>query len=95
MLGNNYGGDADAFAAELGGAARRARPGPVVLVSVTRFRPVQDQVNYVLHRAGRAARPTSGVVDWQARRADDDGELLGGDGLHLTERPGGAGDARR
>ena len=56
LLGNNYGGDADAYGRELGLLLDELGPIPVVLVTVTRFRPIQDQVNYVLHLTADAAR---------------------------------------
>ncbi len=85
MLGNNYDGDAAAYTEELGLLLDELGPIPVVLVTVTRFRPSQDQVNYVLH-AIEAQRDNVRLVDWQARTAEPDAKkLLGGDGLHLSE----------
>jgi hypothetical protein len=86
MLGNNYDGDPQAFATELGALLDELGDIPVVLLTVTRFRPIQDQVNYVLH-ATAAQRPNVRLVDWQARTAAADAdELLSGDGLHLSDR---------
>ena len=36
-------------------------------------------------REQAALRPNVRVVEWSERTADDDGELLAGDGLHLTD----------
>ena len=60
-----------------GAAARRAAVGD-------RVRDDRAEVNYVLARAG-AQRDNVRVVEWAGRTADDDGELLGGDGLHLSD----------
>lgn len=86
MLGNNYDGDAQAFATELDALLDELGDIPVVLLTVTRFRPRQDEVNYVLRNTA-AQRPNVRLVDWQARTAGEDAdELLSGDGLHLSER---------
>ena len=85
MLGNNYGGDAEAYAAELGALLDELGPIPVVLLTGTRFRTVQDEVNAVIRATGDE-RPNVRVVDWEARTAEPGAEaLLGGDRLHLTE----------
>ena len=85
MLGNNYDGDAAAYGRELGLLLDELGPIPVVLITVTRFRPIQDQVNYVLQLTA-TQRDNVRLVDWQARTAATDGaKLLGGDRLHLTE----------
>ena len=85
MLGNNYDGDPAAFGQELGLLLGELGPIPVVLVTVTRFRPSQDQVNYVLQTAA-AQRDNVRLVDWQAR-TDEPGarKLLGGDKMHLSD----------
>jgi hypothetical protein len=86
MLGNNYDGDAQAYADELGRLLDELAPMPVVLLTVTRYRPLQDQVNYVIQGAAHD-RGNVKVVDWQARTAEPDGDaLLGGDGLHLSDK---------
>jgi hypothetical protein len=84
MLGNNYDGDAPAFAADLEEVLDELAPRPVVLLSVTEFEDDRAEVNYVL-REQAALRPNVRVVEWSERTADDDGELLAGDGLHLTD----------
>jgi len=86
MLGNNYDGDAVAFAAELDQLLDELEPVPVLLLNVTRFEPEQDEVNYLL--AG-AAEERVGVrlLDWASRTAEDApgaDHLLTGDGLHLS-----------
>lgn len=86
MLGNNYDGDPQAFAAELGALLDELEPIPVVLLNVTRFEPEQDDVNWIV---GVEAQRREDVVllDWAARTAEDapgSGELLADDGLHLS-----------
>ncbi len=57
---------------------------PVVLVNVTQFKPDRAEVNYVIQaEAGR--HDNVRVVDWASRTRDAD-ELLGEDGLHLSEQ---------
>ncbi|MET0579860.1 MAG: hypothetical protein ABW122_14475, partial [Ilumatobacteraceae bacterium] len=82
MLGNNYDGDAEAFGEGLEAMLDELAPRPVVLLSVTQFEANRAEVNYVL-REQAGQRPNVRVVEWADRTADDDGELLGGDGLHL------------
>jgi hypothetical protein len=84
MLGNNYDGDAPAFAAGLDEVLDELAPRPVVLLTVTEFEADRAEVNYVL-REQAALRPGVRVVEWSERTADDDGQLLAGDGLHLTD----------
>ncbi len=87
MLGNNYDGDPAAFAAELEALLDELAPIPVVLLSVTRFRPVQDEVNYVIQAVAERHDDVR-VADWAARTSDDAPaaeRLLGADGLHLSD----------
>jgi hypothetical protein len=85
MLGNNYDGDPQAFKAELDALLDELGPIPIVLVTVTRFRPEQDQVNYILTTTANE-RPNVQLLDWQERTAQPDADtLLGGDGLHLSD----------
>ena len=86
MLGNNYGGDPQEFGRELDRLLDELAPRPVLLLSVTRFEPEQDEVNYVLTGAANQ-RDDVRLLDWAARTAEDApdaGELLAGDGLHLS-----------
>jgi hypothetical protein len=86
MLGNNYDGDPDDFARELGLLLDELEPLPVVLLSVTRFEPQQDEVNWIVTQAANA-RADVLLVDWATPTAADapgSSELLAGDGLHLS-----------
>ena len=60
------------FGRELGLLLDELGPIPVVLLTVTRFRPMQDQVNYVLHADGRRSATTSASSTGRRapRRAD-------------------------
>jgi GDSL-like Lipase/Acylhydrolase family len=85
MLGNNYDGDAVAFADELERLLVEIGPIPIVLVTVTRHRPQQDEVNDALRRAADR-HPNVRLVDWAARTDGHDARhLLAGDGLHLSD----------
>jgi lysophospholipase L1-like esterase len=83
MLGSNYGGDPEFFGAELGEMLDELEPMPVVLVNVTEFKPDRAEVNYVI-QAEANRRDNVRVLDWASRSRDDE-ELLGDDGLHLSE----------
>jgi hypothetical protein len=85
MLGNNYDGDAAAYADELEQLLDELGPIPIVLLTVTRYRPQQDEVNDAIRRIA-ARHPKVRVVDWAARTAEKDGrKLLAGDRLHLSD----------
>jgi hypothetical protein len=85
MLGNNYDGDEVAYAAELEQLLDELGPIPIVLLTVTRYRPQQDEVNEAIRRAADG-HPNVRVVDWAARTAAKDGrKLLAGDRLHLSD----------
>lgn len=82
LLGNNYGGDADAFQAEMQEMVTLMAPRPVVLLTVSEFARSRVTVNrFILDIAGR--NPNVLVVDWAAITATDR-SLTGGDRLHLT-----------
>ena len=83
MLGSNYGEDPVFYEAELDRLLDDLEPMPVVLVNVTEFRRDRLEVNYVIAVADNE-RDNVRVVDW-ASRTRDAGELLGDDGLHLSE----------
>jgi hypothetical protein len=88
MLGNNYRGDPEAFAGELGAMLDELEPLPVVLLNVTRFEPEQDEVNWIVG-AEADRRDDVVLLDWTARTAEDargSEELLAGDGLHLSTK---------
>ena len=85
MLGNNYDGDAAAFADELEQLLDELGPIPTVLLTVTRYQPQQDDVNDAI-RAGADRHRQVRLVDWAARTAEKDGrKLLAGDRLHLSD----------
>jgi hypothetical protein len=85
MLGNNYDGDAATFADELGQLLDELGPIPIVLLTVTRYRPQQDEVNDAIRQVAQR-RLKVRVVDWAARTAGKDGRtLLAGDRLHLSD----------
>lgn len=84
MLGNNYDGDAQAYRSELERIIERLSPRPVVLLTVTEFRDDRREVNDVI-RLIAATRERVYVADWAASTEDAD-DLLGFDGLHLTDR---------
>lgn len=83
MLGNNYNGDAQAFSSELEGIVDQLSPRPVVLLTVTEFTDDRREVNDVISLIA-ATHDRVYVADWAARSADAD-DLLGFDGLHLTD----------
>jgi hypothetical protein len=85
MLGNNYGGDPQAYADILEGLLDDLAPRPVVLLTVTQFREDRAEVNYVI-RSTATRRDNVRVVEWAERTADGPaGGLVAGDGLHLTD----------
>lgn len=81
FLGSNYGDNQPVFASMLEEQVDRLSPRPVVLVTVTEFKPSRAEVNAAI-RMITFNHPNVSVVDW-ATISEDDG-LLGGDGLHLT-----------
>ncbi len=85
MLGNNYGGDPQAYADVLTEIVDDLAPRPVVLLTVTEFREDRAEVNFVV-RTMAAQRDNVRVVEWAERTRDGrDGGLVSGDGLHLTD----------
>jgi hypothetical protein len=82
MLGNNYRTDEQTYAEELFAILDRLAPRPVVLFTVTEFRPDRAEVNRVVREMVRYY-PELQVVDWAAETALDP-SLLAGDGLHLS-----------
>jgi hypothetical protein len=82
-LGSNYGGDQQQFREQLEETIVRVSPRPVVLVTVTEFEESRAEVNDV-HRLMDATYDNVVATDWveQTRDADD---LLGADGLHLSD----------
>jgi hypothetical protein len=84
FLGNNYNGDQASYARQLGEMVQRLAPRPVMLLTVTEFRPDRAEVNDAI-RFIADNEPNVRIVDWAARTAGPDAErILGGDGLHLS-----------
>jgi lysophospholipase L1-like esterase len=83
MLGNNYNGDALAYGRELERIIERLSPRPVVLLTVTEFRDDRREVNDVISLMA-ATHEQVFVADWATVTASDD-DLVGFDGLHLTD----------
>jgi hypothetical protein len=84
MLGNNYGGNPQAYADALQDIVDDLAPRPVVLLTVTQFRDDRAEVNYVI-RSTAAQRDHVRVVEWAERTLGDGDGLLSGDGVHLTD----------
>lgn len=87
-LGSNFGGDLDAYRARLLRALDRLEPRPVVLVTVSEFRPDRAQVNEVIREVARFYSEVR-VLEWGATTAAEPA-LLSADRLH----PSDAGRAR-
>lgn len=83
LLGNNYGDNQGVYRDYLDAMMVRLAPKPVVLLTVTEFKPSRTQVNDVI-REMAAKYPNVIVVDWAAVTAADS-SLTGDDGLHLTD----------
>ena len=83
LLGNNYGDNQDVYRQYLDAMVARLSPQPVVLLTVTEFKPSRAQVNAVIFEMA-AKYPNVVVLDWAAVTAATR-SLTGGDGLHLTQ----------
>ncbi|MFT3853787.1 MAG: hypothetical protein QM733_13760 [Ilumatobacteraceae bacterium] len=83
FLGSNYGDNQPVFASMLEEQVDRLSPRPVVLVTVTEFKPSRAEVNAAI-RMIAFNHPNVSVVDW-ATISEGDG-LLGGDDLHPTSQ---------
>ena len=83
MLGNNYDHDPQAYAKVLDEVLDEIGDRPVLLYTVTHFRDEQAEVNYVISSVARE-HDNVRIVDW-AGHTEDAPELLGGDGLHLSD----------
>lgn len=82
LLGNNYGDNQDVYRQYLDAMVARLSPQPVVLLTVTEFKPSRAQVNAVILEMAQKY-PNVIVLDWAAVTAADR-SLTGPDGLHLT-----------
>jgi hypothetical protein len=83
LLGNNYGDNQDVYRQYLDAMVARLSPNPVVLLTVTEFKPSRAQVNAVILEMAQKY-PNVVVVDWAAVTGADK-SLTGPDGLHLTQ----------
>lgn len=82
LLGNNYGDNQDVYRKYLDAMVARLSPQPVVLLTVTEFKPSRAQVNAVIFEMA-TKYPNVVVLDWAAVTGADR-SLMGDDGLHLT-----------
>ena len=82
FLGSNYGGDQAKYEAELVEILDRLAPRPVVLLTVTEYRPDYVEVNEVVNRLG-AERENITVLDWST--ISDAPGVLSSDRLHPTD----------
>jgi len=83
LLGNNYGDNQDVYRQYLDKMVARLSPQPVVLLTVTEFKPSRAQVNAVVFEMAQKY-PNVVVLDWAAVTGADR-SLTGADGLHLTQ----------
>ena len=83
LLGNNYGDNQDVYRKYLDAMVARLSPQPVVLLTVTEFKPSRAQVNAVIFEIA-TKYPNVVVLDWAAVTGADR-SLMGDDGLHLTQ----------
>jgi hypothetical protein len=82
LLGNNYGEDQNKYRTALEQLVERLSPNPVVLLTVTEFKPSRAEVNAVIAEMV-AAHDNVIVADW-ATVTRNDPALTGADRLHLT-----------
>ena len=83
LLGNNYGDNQDVYREYLDAMVARLSPQPVVLLTVTEFKPSRAQVNAVIFEMAQKY-PNVVVLDWAAVTAADR-RSPGDDGLHLAQ----------
>ncbi len=82
FLGSNYRGDQLTFAIELEAMLDRLAPRPVLLFTVTEYRPNYVEVNEVVNRLG-AERENVTVLDWGS--ITESPGILSSDRLHPTD----------
>ena len=82
FLGSNYRGDAEAYEAELVEILDRLEPRPVLLLTVSEYRPNYVEVNEVVNRLG-ADRDNVTVLDWKS--ISEGPGILSSDRLHPTD----------
>jgi hypothetical protein len=84
FLGNNYDGDQVDFAARLNDIVIDLGDIPIVLLTVTEFRPDRAQVNEAIW-AVAGLHSNVRVADWKSVSEADALRILASDGLHLTD----------
>ena len=82
FLGSNYGSDAFKYEVELAKILDRLTPRPILLLTVTEYRPNYVEVNEVVNRLG-AQRDNVTVLDWKT--ISETPGILSGDRLHPTD----------
>ena len=82
FLGSNYGSNPLIYEAELVKILDRLEPRPVVLLTVTEYRPNYVEVNEVVNRLG-SERENVTVLDWKT--ISETPGILSGDRLHPTD----------
>lgn len=84
LLGNNYNSDEAAYLLQLDRIIQRLSPSLVVLMTVSEFTESRLEVNEVIFDMAEKYDNVL-IVDWGATTAADP-TLVGGDGLHLTDK---------
>jgi len=82
FLGSNYGSNAFKYEVELAKILDRLTPRPILLLTVTEYRPNYVEVNEVVNRLG-AERDNVTVLDWKS--ISETPGILSGDRLHPTD----------
>jgi hypothetical protein len=83
MLGNNYRGDIEDFAAQYDAMLRRLSPLPVVVYTVTEDEAAKAEVNDAIRTLAEQYDNVI-MVDWAEKSAAEPDELLAADDLHLS-----------
>ena len=83
LLGNNYGENQGVYRDYLDAMVARLSPEPIVLLTVSEFKPSRAQVNAVIFEMA-LKYPNVVVLDWAAVTSANS-SLTGPDGLHLTD----------
>jgi hypothetical protein len=84
FLGNNYDGDQIDYATRLNDMVIKMGDIPIVVLTVTEYRPSQQQVNEAI-RTVADLHPNVRVLDWKTIAEADATRILGSDGLHLSD----------
>ena len=83
LLGNNYGENQGVYRDYLDAMVARLSPDPIVLLTVSEFKPSRAQVNAVIFEMA-VKYPNVVVLDWAAVTSANS-SFTGPDGLHLTD----------